>query len=311
MSEIFKMFWHGDKLSPLEWSCMRSFVKNGHSLQVFTYREISLPEGAILEDATKILPSNHLFYFEDSPSAFSNIFRYKLLLEHGGWWVDTDVFCLSETIPQCQFAWAEEEPGCVNGAILKFPKTDPICGKLLAVAMDRAEHLTVWGQLGPYLLTEILESNRPAAEHLGNPSQFYPIHWLQPHYFWLPEFYGAVARSCDNALFIHFWNSVLKRMGIDPFRNPPRGSFLSEVYKDCPGILASTAEEDLASRESINSFLRQSWVKDWWAGRLGRDLAEIMPRVNEKLSGGGGRKSFSTSFFAKLLKDGCRPIRPR
>ena len=29
-----------------------------------------------------------------SLAAFSNLFRYKLLLERGGWWVDTDVICL-------------------------------------------------------------------------------------------------------------------------------------------------------------------------------------------------------------------------
>jgi Alpha 1,4-glycosyltransferase conserved region/Glycosyltransferase sugar-binding region containing DXD motif len=278
MSEIFKMFWHGEKLSPLEWTCMRSFVDNGHSLQVFTYREITLPEGVTREDAGRIISSDQLFYFDDSPSAFSNIFRYKLLLEHGGWWVDTDVFCLSETLPQCKFAWAEEDPGQVNGAILKFPEADPTCREILRAAIDRARHLTAWGQLGPDLLTETLKNkNSEPVDHFGNQKHFYPIHWLQPHYFWLPEFCDLVIRNSDNALFIHFWNNMLKRMGVDVFRRPPSGSFLSRVYQGCPGILPSTMQDELASRETINSYLQQTWVRDWWVGHLGRDLAEIIP----------------------------------
>ena len=277
MSEVFKMFWHGEGLSPLEWSCMRSFIENGHSLQVFAYREISLPEGVMLKDAEKIIPSTQLFYFEDSPSAFSNIFRYKLLLLHGGWWVDTDVFCQSKTVPQCEFAWAEEEPGRVNGAILKFPQAHPFCGKLLNSAIRKARHLSRWGQLGPDLLTETLRNKRPAIDHFGNQKQFYPIHWLQSHYFWLPEFCESVRRNSNNAFFIHFWNYSLKCMGIDVFRAPPKGSFLCEVYKGCPGVLPSTAQDESTSRETINSYLHESWVQDWWAGRLGRDLGEIVP----------------------------------
>ena len=278
MGEVFKMFWHGETLSPLEWCCMRSFIEKRHSLQVFTYKEIPLPEGVTPEDAERIIPSDQLFYFDESPSAFSNIFRYKLLLEQGGWWVDTDVFCLSETLPQCKFAWAEEDPGQVNGAILKFPKADPACRKLLAGAIDKAKHLTAWGQLGPDLLTETLKNkNTVRVDHFGNQEQFYPIHWLQPHYFWLPEFRDLVIRNSDNALFIHFWNNMLKRMGIDVFRRPPSGSFLSKVYQGCPGILPSTMQDELTCREKINSYLQQRWVQDWWVGQLGRELVEIIP----------------------------------
>jgi hypothetical protein len=34
-----------------------------------------------------------------SVSAFSNLFRYYLLHQMGGWWVDADVVCLSECVP--------------------------------------------------------------------------------------------------------------------------------------------------------------------------------------------------------------------
>src|SRR5215468_2454910 len=123
-------FWHGEAISSAERLCIQSFLDHGHSFRVFTYSDVEMPGGVIVEHAAQILPLERFFYFEGSPSGFSNIFRYKLLLERGGWWVDTDVLCLKRELPDCDYYWAQETPGRINGAILKFPPEDPVCLRL-------------------------------------------------------------------------------------------------------------------------------------------------------------------------------------
>jgi hypothetical protein len=158
-NSVFNMFWHGDRLSALETICMQSFVDHKHTLRVFTYANIELPPGIVIEDAGQILPFSRFFTFEGSSSAFSNIFRYKVLLEQGGWWVDTDVLCLKDELPACEYYWAEEHPGQINGAILKFPVRDPMCSQLFHLSEQESNELTHWGQLGPELLTKALSDN--------------------------------------------------------------------------------------------------------------------------------------------------------
>jgi mannosyltransferase OCH1-like enzyme len=53
-------------------------------------------------------------------TSFADVFRYELLHRHGGWWVDTDVYCLTDELPKGERVWAEQEPGLLNNAILKF-----------------------------------------------------------------------------------------------------------------------------------------------------------------------------------------------
>src|SRR5690606_19243092 len=91
------MFWHGPPLSRWERLCMRSFVANGHPVRLHVYEEPrNVPNGVTLVDAAEILPRSALFAHARSGSfaVFADWFRYRLLYERGGLWVDTDVVCL-------------------------------------------------------------------------------------------------------------------------------------------------------------------------------------------------------------------------
>jgi hypothetical protein len=104
--QSFNSFWYGGRLSPLEWACLASFVDRGHKMRLFSYDQIDVPRGVVLEDASGIVEKNRLFTVNGSVSAFSDIFRYEFILKHGEWWIDTDVYCLREDIPDCRYAWA-------------------------------------------------------------------------------------------------------------------------------------------------------------------------------------------------------------
>ena len=96
-NRVVQGLWIGSPLSIMERLSIKSFLDNGHEYHLYTYDELKdVPAGTVIKDGNEILPASAIFKYKDRPSysAFSNFFRYKLLLERGGWWVDTDVICL-------------------------------------------------------------------------------------------------------------------------------------------------------------------------------------------------------------------------
>jgi hypothetical protein len=98
--------WVGRQLSRLEHLTLRSFLLKGHPFNLWVYDELEddLPQGVVLRDASQILPRERIFLKEEpdlgsivgkkSYGPFSDLFRYKLLHDQGGVWVDMDVTCL-------------------------------------------------------------------------------------------------------------------------------------------------------------------------------------------------------------------------
>lgn len=97
--------WIGGKLSLMEQLTINSFIQQGHVFHLYVYDELETqihPQAEVC-DANEILNRKHIFKYKNynqfghgkgSVSGFSDIFRYKLLYEKGGWWVDMDVTCL-------------------------------------------------------------------------------------------------------------------------------------------------------------------------------------------------------------------------
>lgn len=274
--DLFNMFWHGEALSPLERACMQSFIAHGHRVRVYSYDEIALPRGVENADARDVLPQDRLFLFAGSPAAFASMFRYKLLFQVGGWWADTDVLCRKPEVPACRYYWAEEQPGGLNNAILKFPQADPLCGRLAELSQKRAGRLKRWGQLGPDLVTEVLPTSLPA-DHAGSTEDAYPIHWLQTHFFWVPGLADAVNTRTRGSTFVHFWHSQFARMGMSLDRAPPKDSYLDAVYAS-HGVTAPQPGNEACARdtaEAMLQYLQQDWVVEFWTDKLGRDAAEL------------------------------------
>src|SRR5262245_50707816 len=99
-ADIVQSLWIGERLGTMGRLGLASFLANGHEFHLYCYDRISdVPKGAVIRDASEILPRDQAFAYQTgfgqgSHSGGSNFFRYKLLLERGGWWVDTDVVCL-------------------------------------------------------------------------------------------------------------------------------------------------------------------------------------------------------------------------
>lgn len=240
--QVFNAFWHGRPLPALHWACLGSFVAHGHRLRLHCYEPLGVPAGVERVDARDVIPAEAVFEFGGSYSAFSNLFRYELLLRHGGWWVDTDVVCLRDELPDVACAWAAEDAEFVNGAILRFPAGDATLRTIRDAARSIGQGVSEQGQLGPRLLTQHLARR---TDHFGTTREFYPLHWLEAHRLWLPGDAAWVRDKCEPAVFLHLWGMMFRYLGIDLGLAPPAGSFLATLLSqsDPPGRLAPLDRE--------------------------------------------------------------------
>lgn len=103
---IVNGLWLGKNgLKQMEILTIKSFAAQGAEFHLWHYGDVQgkMPEGVILRDGNEILPKEKIFRYPsnmllgfggNSFVGFSEIFRYKVLYEIGGWWSDMDVVCL-------------------------------------------------------------------------------------------------------------------------------------------------------------------------------------------------------------------------
>jgi hypothetical protein len=249
------MFWHGPPLSRLERLCMSSFVAHGHAVELHVYEEpAGVPRGVTLADAIRILPRADLFTHARSGSLaiFADWFRYRLLHERGGLWVDTDVVCLRPFDYDCTeiFAWQDER--VINNAVLGLPRGHELA-RWMADCCERPDRVlpydslrtrrrkllrrilpgdsrrrTKWGESGPVGLTL-------AAQHLGYANRalpfwhFYPIHYLN----WRSVFDASLRDNpalVSGSYGLHLWNEMTRQQpGFDKNARFDAGSLFEQL----------------------------------------------------------------------------------
>jgi hypothetical protein len=233
----FQSFWYGDDLPPYQCLAIKSFIDHGHSYDLYAYRAFDVPKGTNLRDAGKVLPHQRVFFYGEgagpgrgSVSAFSNLFRYHLLCASGGWWVDTDVICLSESIPDTSFFVGWEYEGQANGALLKTPAQHPLIRLLRDNAEKTASDDLVWGAIGPALITKLV-NDLNLGDLVSEQAFAYPIQSANALDLLLPSRFTEVETRVRDKPFLHLWNEVFRRAGILPWVAPPPGSFMDALFK--------------------------------------------------------------------------------
>lgn len=224
MKEIIQSLWIGAELSAMEQLSLSSFTAHGHEYHLYIYDEVKhIPPGIILRDAAAILPATSIFEYKQRPSfaGFSNFFRYKLLLERGGWWADTDMVCLKpfdfpdEYVFSSEICKGEEVINC--GAIKAPPGSDLMAYAWKVCEGKNPEEL-VWGETGPRLMAE-------AVRKLGLEMYRKPYHVFCPLGFW--EWERMLDLTLDQSLYgdahaIHLWNEKWRASGRDKNDSYPK-----------------------------------------------------------------------------------------
>ena len=201
----------------MEQLSLASFLANGHQYHLYVYEQPkNIPAGTIVKDAGEILPSSRVFRYKEqaSYSGFSNFFRYKLLLERGGWWVDTDTVCIRPFDFEEDLVFSSELDNgveVITSAIIKAPRASELMAYCWEVCQSKDPEHLIWGETGPQLMSQAV-------------SEFSLEKYRQPHFVFCPLAYtdwqkaleadsGTLANRRTHA--VHLWNEMWRRAGMD------------------------------------------------------------------------------------------------
>jgi hypothetical protein len=213
--------WIGDSLSLLELLTVRSFVAHGHQFHLWTYDTLDneLPHGVELKDANRIIPQEQVFSYrrtnqfghgKGSVSGFSDIFRYKLLHDEGGWWVDMDVTCLSPLSCAGDYLFRPHHELTLVGNVMKCPKGS----ELMLNCFNRASAEVTEDNTDWHLPITILVEGVRGAGLTGHvtPGLSIDDRWDQVR----PHLLGRTPIPAQFK-FIHWMNEEWRRRGLDKY----------------------------------------------------------------------------------------------
>ena len=245
--------WIGAELGPFEQACLLSALRVGHEVALYCYRAPGgVPKGVELRDAAAILPESAILrHRSGSPSLFSNWFRYELMRRGLGTWIDCDAYML-KPLPEdelCLMGW--QEPGVINGGVLRLPPDSPMLEPLIGIFSERQvppwlplrariaahwrqlrrgrtglSHMP-WGSAGPHALTAIARDH--GLDRLAVPQEvLYPVHWRDADWIFRAD------RSLEEAttpatVSLHLWSSRLRRIQAAPV---PPSSFAARLIAE-------------------------------------------------------------------------------
>jgi len=209
--------WVGDALTPMERLSLSSFVAHGHDVDLYAYDDVAhVPDGVTLRDASTILPRSSIFRYTGNGSlaGFSNFFRYKLLLERGGWWVDTDVVCLRPFDFDREHVFAGElskHVPVVASCVIRAPIGSPAMEQAWRACAASDPSTLEWGETGPRLCAKVVAANG-LESFVEPPPTFCPIPFHEWRKFIEPD--ATIALPAD-AYAVHLWSEMWRRGGVD------------------------------------------------------------------------------------------------
>ncbi len=231
-NKIIQGLWIGPELSRMEQLSIASFLLNGHEYHLYVYETMkNLPTGTVVRDANEILPSSAIFQYREQPSyaGFANFFRYKLLLERGGWWADTDIVCLKAfDFPEAQVFASEISQGVevVTSGIIKAPRGSKAMAYAWEVCQTKKPEQLVWGETGPKLMGEAVR--RFSLERYQMPHHvFCPLSFFNWHEVLEPE----AKSEFDGAYAVHLWNERWRATGQDKNAQYPDECFYEQLKR--------------------------------------------------------------------------------
>jgi hypothetical protein len=226
MPATIQSLWVGDSLSALERLSITSFLAHGHAFVLYVYGPVQgVPAGVRLRDAAEILPRERVFFYRDQPSyaGFANYFRYKLLLERGGWWSDLDAVCLQPFPPGDDPVFASEADrdgrAVPSAGFLRGSAGSPVLAALWESCLALDPAAIGWGETGSGLLARTLPRFGLGGA-VQPPEVFCPI----PYFDWRDALEPNSPRSFpETTRAVHLWNEMWRRAGQDKDARYPPG----------------------------------------------------------------------------------------
>ena len=239
--KIANFFWNGN-LTIYEKSNLLTFLENDFIVKVWSYQNLELPKGIELCNAAEIVPKKMLEKFtqnfqKSNMSSFSNLFRYELLASNDGWWFDLDCICLVNSkefeslTSNNDFVLGLENKNLIGSSVMFFnnKKIVELLLNEIYKKIDDNDFNFYWGEIGPYLITEVFKKN-DLFDKVLEKKYFYKIG---------PEEFEKYFQSSDllmkniltESFVAHLWNEMYRKFLIDKNKLPPKKSFLYEYMK--------------------------------------------------------------------------------
>ena len=241
--------WLGERLSGLERLTLASYVAQGHAVSLWAYDDLTgqTPPGVRLRDAEAVFPRARIQPKRHAEAGvgvgrgsvggvFSDLFRYRVLHEHGGIWADMDVTALRPHLFDGPYAFRPHRLGAV-ASIMQAPKGSPF----LAWAYEQTEAIagpeTPW-LLPIHILNEGIRRFGLESAIVGGMSNLdlwseikpfiegraaFPGPWFAVH--WMNELWRTLAAQQGWLDGRHLTALTLDKNA------PPPGSTLHELYR--------------------------------------------------------------------------------
>jgi hypothetical protein len=249
-NEIANMFWHGE-LGKLEIMCIKSFVKNGFDVKLWSYNNLEV-EGAESCDARLILPEEYLTKYKQAhPNSevndesyssivvFSDVFRYNLAHKIGGWWFDCDCFCLKNSEHYKELRKGKEiivglhasSAVVANNGV--FYSTKEIAGKMvdeLDILLNQYQNnFPKWAMVGPDFISNFTQKHKLQNGIVGI-DKFYAINFDEVNLYLDSSLKERAKSIIKNSSLTHIWDSKIRYLiNKNSF---PKNSLLEEFYND-------------------------------------------------------------------------------
>jgi len=241
-NRVVQGLWIGPELSLLEQLSIASVLSNDHEYHLYVYDEVrNVPPGTLIKDGNEILAASRIFQYKHSPSyaGFANFFRYKLLLERGGWWADMDTIFLRPFDFAADHVFATEifkEREVVSSGIIKAPIGSKAMEYAWNVCQNKNPDALKWGETGSRLISEAV-SNYSLENFVVNHEVFCPVAYQDWHTVLEPDPQPLKAESYA----IHLWNEKWRESNQDKNLTYPLSCIYEQLKRRYLPALSSRA----------------------------------------------------------------------
>jgi len=223
-------FWSDALLNAMSHLSLQSMIRQGHPVKLYTYDDVAtmqalVPPGVVVVDAGSVVPASIYQHavIHSEIRYFSDIFRYAVLHEHGGWWLDTDIVLLKPLnfgaphVFSAQWSGVENGHACAGG-VMRAPKGSLHMANLYALSRQRLldERRVEYGAVGPLLLSEylLLSDDEELRSSILPPTTFNAIDWHEVDLFTTESRAGFELLSDPRVTGIHLWAKMWTERGM-------------------------------------------------------------------------------------------------
>ncbi len=221
MIKVVNSLWIGKELSPLQLISINSFLAKGFKYDIYLYDDvINIPSEVNILDGNNIIDESEIFFYkkgfnEGSPSAFSNLFRYELLFQQGGLWVDTDMVLLKDFDLSNRFVFVSEldhdgNKRAATGLMYTKYSKEEIFEELIDEINSRDRNILKHGEIGPNLF-DYKVKELDLMNYVLEPNKFGYPNWDETYKFVDGD------EISEESIGIHLWNARWKFDGLDPY----------------------------------------------------------------------------------------------